>query len=170
LILLKFERKYLLILLITTCHLDANGQFNTIRQLMKPVLKPLDSGQEMQNDSVSVNQKLDSISWRFVMEEFQKDTDKGDSAQTPLRLYLPLRSIQITSPFGNRFHPIEKVWKMHNGVDLKAYYEPVFAMADGVVKIAGFKEREGNYIVITHGDIESIYCHLSILLSKQGQL
>ncbi len=58
---------------------------------------------------------------------------------------------------------------MHKGVDLKAYYEPVFAMADGVVKITGYKEREGNYIVITHGDVESIYCHLCILLCKQGQ-
>lgn len=58
---------------------------------------------------------------------------------------------------------------MHNGIDLKAYYEPVFAIADGLVKEASFGDKEGNYIVILHGGLESIYCHLSTILCKKGQ-
>ncbi len=108
-IFLRLKFSYLLIILIFVCHLFSNAQFNTVRKLAKPILKPSDSTWKMQNGSSPVDKDLDSISWRLVIQQFKKDTDKSDTAQTPLRLCLPLRSIKITSPFGNRFHPIEKI-------------------------------------------------------------
>lgn len=59
---------------------------------------------------------------------------------------------------------------MHNGVDLKAFYEPVYAIADGIVKTAGYGQKEGYYVVLLHGEVESVYCHLSEFLCKQGQM
>ena len=45
---------------------------------------------------------------------------------------------RITSPFGWRFHPIEKIRKHHNGNDYgSAVGTPVFAIAKGKVVFAG---------------------------------
>lgn len=77
--------------------------------------------------------------------------------------------IQYSSGFGIRFHPILKQLKLHAGVDIKAYYEPVLSIAAGIIKTVAWGEREGIYIVITHGDFESVYAHLSKALVLPGQ-
>ena len=59
--------------------------------------------------------------------------------------YLPLGSPVkkkdnpvITSYFGNRFHPKDKVYKLHSGIDLKSEYATIiYATADGKVTFAG---------------------------------
>jgi murein DD-endopeptidase MepM/ murein hydrolase activator NlpD len=82
----------------------------------------------------------------------------------------PLASnIEYASGFGLRFHPILKQLKLHAGVDIKAYYEPVLSIAAGIIKTVAWGEREGIYIVITHGDFESVYAHLSKALVLPGQ-
>lgn len=81
---------------------------------------------------------------------------------------------KISSPFGWRIHPIEKIRKHHNGVDFAgALGTTVFAVADGTVIFAGpstlkFKNGEpagGGYLVkIRHkvnGEwITSAYMHM----------
>ena len=59
--------------------------------------------------------------------------------------YLPLGSPVkkkdnpvITSYFGNRFHPKDKVYKLHSGIDLSSEYATIiYATADGKVTFAG---------------------------------
>lgn len=68
-----------------------------------------------------------------------------------------------------RLHPIGNTLKMHKGVDLKAFYEPVYSMADGFVTEAAFGRDEGNYIKLSHGRVGSVYCHLSRLFCTKGQ-
>ena len=79
-------------------------------------------------------------------------------------------NVQYTSGFGLRIHPILKQVKLHAGIDIKAYYEPVLSIADGIVKTVAWGEREGIYIVITHGDFESVYAHLSRVFVQPWQL
>lgn len=82
----------------------------------------------------------------------------------------PLKKLIVTSKFGNRIHPIKGVLKFHAGVDYKAYYEPVYVIAAGVVEFAGQGKNEGNYVVIRHSEnSKSIYCHLSALYVTKGQ-
>ena len=51
---------------------------------------------------------------------------------------MPLRNrITVTSPYGTRMHPIFGTAKMHNGIDLKANYEDVHAVLDGIITEAG---------------------------------
>lgn len=56
----------------------------------------------------------------------------GDS----IKLLKPLANGEIRSPFGMRLHPIQKVMKLHTGIDLvmptKGVHGDVFAAADGV--------------------------------------
>lgn len=66
------------------------------------------------------------------------------------RISLPLRRIRITSPYGMRRHPIYKDFRFHNGIDLAAHYEPVYAMLDGIVTEVGSTPSAGKFVTIRH--------------------
>ncbi|MFH0821140.1 MAG: peptidoglycan DD-metalloendopeptidase family protein [Pseudomonadota bacterium] len=97
-----------------------------------------------------------------------------DDAGTELKkdfLRSPLNTIRVTSKYGNRLHPILKVWRKHDGVDYAAPTgTPVFTVSRGVVSFAGWKNGYGNYVCIVHpSGHESRYGHLSGILVKKGQ-
>ena len=73
---------------------------------------------------------------------------------------------RLSSGFGNRFHPIDKVVKFHAGLDLAVPVgTTVSASAQGVVKFAGWDNGYGNLVVIEHPDgKETRYGHLSKLM------
>lgn len=76
----------------------------------------------------------------------------------------PLEKLKITSPFGYRIHPISGKASHHNGVDFAARSDPVFNVLDGRVKETGKHKLLGKYIRIAHGEVETIYGHLSHIL------
>lgn len=84
--------------------------------------------------------------------------------------YPPLRKMQATSGYGYRHHPVVGGIKFHSGVDLKAYYETVYSIADGIVEKCGYDDVSGNYIIINHGKIKTGYCHLSRFLKNVGDI
>lgn len=83
-----------------------------------------------------------------------------------------------SSPFGLRFHPILRVWKLHSGTDLAAPCgTPVRAVKAGQVTMAGGSKGYGNRVVIDHGGgLVTTYNHLTSyaavpgLVVKQGQV
>ena len=86
-----------------------------------------------------------------------------------VRFSLPLRRIRITSPYGMRRHPIYKDFRFHNGIDLAAHYEPVYAMLDGIVIEVGSTPSAGKYVTLQHGtDLEITYMHLSRIHVTKG--
>ena len=85
---------------------------------------------------------------------------------------MPLRNrITVTSPYGTRMHPIFGTAKMHNGIDLKANYEDVHAVLDGIITEAGWDSKGGgNFIKIKHFNrFETSYLHLSEIYCKVGE-
>jgi murein DD-endopeptidase MepM/ murein hydrolase activator NlpD len=86
----------------------------------------------------------------------------------------------ITSPFGQRFHPILHVWRLHSGIDFGLPCgTPVYAAAAGTVISAGWAGGYGNRVVIAHGyvgggDLATTYNHLSSISARgrvsRGQL
>jgi len=75
------------------------------------------------------------------------------------------------SDFGLRFHPLQKTWKGHTGIDLGvAIGSEVKTLASGKIVHIGWNERVtekgvkegyGRYVVIEHGDgYYSLYGHL----------
>ena len=80
----------------------------------------------------------------------------------------PLKEIRINSPFGYRSDPFTGKKKAHNGLDLHARTDEVFAMFCGTVKKAGYDKRSGNYIILQHGEYTISYCHLSQTLFRKG--
>ncbi|MHB8106916.1 MAG: M23 family metallopeptidase [Candidatus Cryosericum sp.] len=83
--------------------------------------------------------------------------------KTVAELSWPLAGpMKITSPYGERMHPIIGEEAFHRGVDLRAAYgSPILAPADGVVLYIGTKTTYGNMIVVLHGGgIATVYGHL----------
>lgn len=84
-------------------------------------------------------------------------------------VFMPVRNMHITSPYAYRIHPIFKTRKLHTGIDLRANYDNVYAIMNGVVVEAGYSSRNGNYVAIQHRDFITYYLHLSTVLVKKNQ-
>lgn len=76
----------------------------------------------------------------------------------------------ITSPYGERDHPITKAWDFHTGIDLAAPAgTAIRSIYPGRVIQTGWSSAYGNYIVVQHSDnLQSIYCHCSRILLAEG--
>lgn len=77
----------------------------------------------------------------------------------------------ITGYYGKRFHPVDKVWKFHSGIDLQAGYATVIrATADGRVIFAGQNNGYGKCVIIEHKyGYSTLYGHLTIYYTKKGR-
>jgi len=86
----------------------------------------------------------------------------------------PLKDIKVTASFGWRIHPISKIKKFHNGIDLRAKLKTdVFSTADGVVKYIQTKNKGGfgRMIIISHNfGFETLYGHLRFVNVKVGDV
>lgn len=76
---------------------------------------------------------------------------------------LPLKYLRLNSPFGYRTHPLSGVRRLHEGVDLYARRDTVYAMMDGQVG-TGYDQGLGLSIRLQHGPVSTVYGHLSQIL------
>lgn len=78
---------------------------------------------------------------------------------------------KISSPFGNRVHPILKKTKFHSGIDIGAGSgQSIVAANKGTVIFSGWQSGYGYTVIIDHGGgITTLYAHSSKLLVKVGQ-
>ena len=74
----------------------------------------------------------------------------------------PLSNMLVTSKYGPRNTGIVGASRNHLGIDLRAPIgTPVGSIADGVVEAATYKGKNGNYVVVNHGEgRKSYYLHL----------
>ncbi len=81
-------------------------------------------------------------------------------------------STRVTSPFGNRLHPILKVYKLHTGIDIGAASGTnILAANDGTVISAGYNNSYGYMVMLDHGGgIVTLYAHCSKLLVSKGDV
>ncbi len=87
----------------------------------------------------------------------------GKSMQKSMRR-APLKFSRISSQYSmRRFHPVQRVYKPHYGVDYAASRgTPVYATGDGLVLAANYQSGNGNYVRIHHNKTyETYYLHLS---------
>jgi len=76
----------------------------------------------------------------------------------------------ITSPFGDRMHPILGYVRFHAGLDFGADYgSPIFAAQAGTVILAGWYGGYGQAVLIDHGGgVTTLYGHASDLYVSEG--
>jgi len=121
--------------------------------------KYLQEQEQLDKESKSVEQQL---------KNYQSNLTFGGKLIWPM----PTNK-NIASYYGNRLHPIYKVWKMHTGIDIGSKWnEAIVAAADGNVIYAGERGGYGNTIIIDHGDgITTLYAHINTrgILVTTGQ-
>jgi murein DD-endopeptidase MepM/ murein hydrolase activator NlpD len=111
---------------------------------------------------------------------FSQDGTKGklqyfdEEGKTLKNFFLkaPLKFVHITSHYTkNRFHPVQKIWKAHNGTDYAAPTgTPIMTTAAGIVEQAGYTTGNGNFVKVKHDKTYSTqYLHMSKILVKRGQ-
>jgi murein DD-endopeptidase MepM/ murein hydrolase activator NlpD len=79
---------------------------------------------------------------------------------------------RLASGFGYRIDPVYKTTKFHAGLDFAAPQgSPVYATADGVVKLAGNTgDGYGNHVIINHGySYETLFGHMVRIKVRAGQ-
>lgn len=77
----------------------------------------------------------------------------------------------ITSPFGERYHPILHRVRMHTGIDIGVPWgTPIKAAGTGVVIASQYMGGYGNVVIIDHGGgISTVYGHCSELFVRVGE-
>lgn len=84
-------------------------------------------------------------------------------------------SAPVTSSYGMRFHPILRIWKLHDGTDFGAGCgTPIVAAASGRVTSRYYNGGYGNRILVSHGyvngkSVVTAYNHLSGYAVSTGQ-
>jgi len=82
----------------------------------------------------------------------------------------PLDTIDISSGFGYRKHPITHRKQMHFGIDLRANRkDTVYSAANGIVKRSGWYGGHGRYVELEHDfNFNTSYSHLYKILVENG--
>ena len=98
--------------------------------------------------------------------EPQKTDTKAGNGNIPSGK--PCTYTRISSPFGERIHPVYGKKSFHKGVDLAAPNgTPIYATADGVVAFAGVCNGYGNFIKLNHQNgYKTGYAHMSKMVVK----
>lgn len=82
---------------------------------------------------------------------------------------MPVEGV-ITSPFGERVHPVFNTTKLHTGIDIDAEIgTPIKSATNGIVKEVGEDEYNGKFVRVSVGKYEVIYAHCHKTLVKKGQ-
>ena len=97
---------------------------------------------------------------------------QGDNPPSNAKWITPVSNYRLTSAFGMRKHPVLKVTRMHNGIDMAcAAGTPIYATRAGTVTRTAYQANgAGNYVSINHLDgFSSIYMHMTHYVVSQGQ-
>jgi len=135
------------------------------------------------NNLLTYKEKLtqDEVAMNELEDEFLKQADQmteviknlktaaqyvGGEMMWPVPGYY-----SISSYFGNRLHPISKVYKMHTGIDISSLRgTPLVAAQKGTVVFANWFASYGKAIIIDHGGgYVTLYAHLDAINVSVGQ-
>ncbi|MEQ7006896.1 peptidoglycan DD-metalloendopeptidase family protein [Actinopolymorpha sp. B17G11] len=110
---------------------------------------------------------------RILREQAERDRAGGGGGSVG-DLIRPVDA-PITSQYGMRFHPVLRVWKLHDGTDFGASCgTPIRAAASGTVMSRYYNEGYGNRVLVSHGLIDgdsivTAYNHLSSYAVSSGE-
>jgi murein DD-endopeptidase MepM/ murein hydrolase activator NlpD len=133
------------------------------RELVKSIVNTLNNI----TNRISVQQKS-----YIEIESLVKNKEKLFSHTPAIQPVSNKDLSRIASGFGHRIDPVYKTVKMHAGLDFAAPQgTPIYATADGTVKVAGnLANGYGNHVVINHGyGYETLYGHMVRVKARSGQ-
>lgn len=150
----------------------ACAQFNTVscnRPLYK--VESIGNGSDMSSLHDDRKPDMEKNPARAGKTAEVDDADKelrGEWIRRYLSVSYPLSDISVSSRFGTRTDPFTGRKARHNGLDLKAHFEEVYSIMEGIVVKVSADKRSGRYVTVRYGDYTVSYCHLSRPLVKAG--
>jgi murein DD-endopeptidase MepM/ murein hydrolase activator NlpD len=104
-------------------------------------------------------------------EEIYKKFEFNKAFFSHIPAIKPMDGFYALNSFGYRLHPVLKVLKFHEGLDIiNDVGTPVHVTGDGVVSFVGLNVGYGLTIQVDHGyGYQTLYAHLSKSLVKEGQ-
>ena len=127
---------------------------------------------------IGTTKKLDRISKELYVQsksfdEVFKLAKNKSEMMTSIPAIIPVSKNKgnIASGFGFRFHPIYKVMRMHDGIDITARIgTPIYATGDGIITVNGpMTSGMGIVCTINHGyGYQTVYGHMSHLKVRPG--
>ncbi|GAA6186039.1 peptidoglycan DD-metalloendopeptidase family protein [Aliiglaciecola sp. NS0011-25] len=127
----------------------------------------VESGKIVATEFINQGQSFTAI----LYDDGNYYTPEGRSMRKSF-LRAPVNFKYISSSFKKRrFHPVQKRWKAHRGVDYAANTgTPVIAAGDGKVIRSTYDKYNGNHVFIQHGEkYVTKYLHFSKRAVKSGQ-
>ncbi len=117
-------------------------------------------------NKVSLKVKLETNNY----EEIEKTLKENEQLYNNIPAIKPSEGT-VENDFGMRMHPILKIMRMHNGVDIITDVgTKVYAPGAGIVDFVGWRGGYGLSVEINHGfNYRTIYAHLEKTNVKQGQ-
>lgn len=118
--------------------------------------------------------KKSFYAFEFVADTITNVPDYFDEEGKTLRkafLKAPLKFSRISSRFSpRRFHPVQRMWKAHNGTDYAALRgTPILSTANGTITKSSYTKGNGKYVKIRHNSTYSTqYLHMSKRAVKVG--
>lgn len=133
----------------------------------------LDESEDLQDDlMLEIAAKQRELQAAQYKEELARLALQGQNPPSNAKWQVPVSGYTITSPFGNRLHPVYGYYRMHNGIDMAcAQGTPIYATRAGTVTTASYQAGgAGYYVSISHGDgFASIYMHMTHYVVSAGQ-
>jgi murein DD-endopeptidase MepM/ murein hydrolase activator NlpD len=117
-------------------------------------------------DLVAERERIRRLLEELARRERERGGDTRDDSNGGSRLLRPVDG-PVTSPYGMRFHPILRRWKLHDGADFGASCgTPVRAAASGRVLARYYNSGYGRRVLLAHGRMKgastvTAYNHLS---------
>lgn len=154
------------------------NQVDSLKVLIKEYgsVKEVRKNQFEKNKDSLILQALNRVEETMQTSKKQKFTAAYDLVDEPAaffsKIVMPLKNkLTVTSSYGTRRHPIFGTKKIHNGIDLKASFENVYSVLDGIVTATGWDYKGGgNFIKVKHFNrFETSYLHLSEIYYRAGE-
>ncbi len=119
-------------------------------------------------DQLEREVKLQQVSYDEILKRYNYNKEFFSH----LPAIKPMKGYYSVNGFGMRIHPVLRVYRMHEGVDIITDVgNDVYATGDGVIRYAG--RTEGGYgavIEMSHGyGYSTLYAHLSRVMVRPGQ-
>ncbi|MEY3020589.1 MAG: hypothetical protein RLZZ272_1573 [Actinomycetota bacterium] len=125
---------------------------------------------ELQADAKAISDHIEALARSSAeIERRLRAAEGGDVGDVGSGWVRPVPG-RLTSPYGNRTHPVYGTIRLHAGVDLAgATGTPIRAARGGTVAFAGWMSGYGQTVILYHGDgLGTLYAHLSSFSVAQG--
>jgi len=144
-------------------HVKRGDTLSKIAKFYKVSIKDLKKDNKLSSNTLYAGRKL-------IVKNPKVKLSRLKNINYRERFGKPVKYAGVTSPYGNRYHPVLKRYIFHAGVDLRARYVPLHAVKQGRISYAGWMSGYGRIIIIKHKDgYESRYAHMKKLKVKVGQ-